>query len=183
MGSSADLIFKRLSKYLWVGSVLCNPWMHFGNRGAAVQSMRFWLVVLISIIQIPIQAACAIAQTAGAENYYITLYKYFSYIPALPITVPQGEQAGDVYREPGTLYARRASCFAEAKVDTTDTYLVKIVEVNRSNVAASIDTKRRLVGDAAARAGVKLNDIVSISYATMGRRFENKSCPSKLKPC
>jgi hypothetical protein len=127
-----------------------------------------------------LMAECS-AQSPIASNYYITLYKYFSYIPALPIPVPQGEHAGDVYSIPGVIYARKATCFPELKADTKQTLLLKTITVTRSSIDASIDVDGPALVEIAARTGIKLKDIVNISYGQSGKATWEQLLPVDLE--
>jgi hypothetical protein len=127
-------------------------------------------LVFAGLLALPQQADAQ----AGRSTYHIILREYFSEFYAFPIIAPQGEQPGDVYARPGTLYARKVDCFKEAKIDSKETYLPRRMTLSSSDVAGEAGADQRLIGEALMGVGTKLSNQVSVSYGEDGKATLNQ---------
>ncbi|WP_315796955.1 hypothetical protein [Bradyrhizobium sp. SZCCHNRI3043] len=107
--------------------------------------------------------------TKADASYYIELYNYFSLIPALPIVTPQNERPGDIYDIPGTIYARKADCFPEAKVDSSETYFLRALTLDIRNLSGEAAAAREMIGQITAEAGTSLENSVKVSFGESGK--------------
>ena len=134
--------------------------------GAKIMRTAIFSGFLLAELLLGLQSASA---QASRNSYYIALYNYFSYIPAFPIAIPQNEQPGDVYSQPGIIYARKNDCFGQINVDSSETYFARSVVVDSSNVAAEIAGERAKIAQVTAEAGVQLANTVNVSYGENGK--------------
>lgn len=103
------------------------------------------------------------------STYFIVQKTYFSFIPALPISIPQNEQPGDVYTRPGVIFARKADCFKEATTDSSDTYFPTSIVVGSYNTVFQVGGEYAAIAKAAAEAGTQISNNVSVSYGENGK--------------
>jgi hypothetical protein len=107
-------------------------------------------------------------KTANAQDlktYFIDLNNYFGSIHVLPIMIPQKEEAGDVYSRPGTIFARKAECFGDAKTDSVETSLPRLVFVDSSGVAGRLAGDEAMIGAAAADIGAQIQHSIIADFA------------------
>jgi hypothetical protein len=139
----------------------------------------FAVFVCASVLQFGMSAP---ANAQARSTYYIRLYSYFSSLatPAFPITTPQNEQPGDVYSRPGVLYARKADCFKDEKIDSSPTYFPDEIVLDSSNVAAEVAIEQRAIAEAVVAAGGELSKRVGISYGENGKGKWNQIAEKDL---
>jgi len=115
-----------------------------------------------------------IANAQDLKTYFINLNNYFGSIYVLPIMIPQKEEAGDVYSRPGTIFARKAECFGDAKTDSAETSLPRLAFVDSSGVAGRLAGDEAMIGAAAADIGAQIQHSTVVSYGENGKARWNQ---------